>query len=138
MEPEGLVHVVHPVHLSVTCQCVELTLVPVLRTWSVSPAYAVGMDRVLYISQQHGKDPEHVPCHAYFVYRLDTVTEFPFAHAMVKGTLSMVPPQARPSQPTSFRAITCRTISYGAVAGFGTAVRKLMTLGLLYLYCALY
>lgn len=74
----------------------------------------------------------------HFVYRLDTVTEFPFAHAIVKGLLSIVPPQARPTQPTSFRATTCSTISYGAVAGFGTAVRKLMTLVLMYLYWALY
>lgn len=74
----------------------------------------------------------------YVVHRLDAMAEFPFAHPSVKGLLSMVPPQARPTQPTSFRAATWRTISYGIVAGFGTAVRKAMTLGLLYLYCALY
>lgn len=74
----------------------------------------------------------------HFVHRLDTVTEFPFAHAIVKGLLSMVPPQAMPSQPTSFLAITWRTMSYGVEAGFGTAVRMLITSGLLYLYIALY
>lgn len=84
------------------------------------------------------RGPEDTIWKTHCVHRLDTVAEFPFAHCSVKGLFSMVPPQARPTQPTSFRAATCRTISYGTVAGFGTAVRKAMTLGLLYLYCALY
>lgn len=84
------------------------------------------------------RGPEDGVWKTHVVHRLDAMAEFPFAHPSVKGLLSMVPPQARPTQPTSFRAATCRTISYGTVAGFGTAVRNAMTLGLLYLYCALY
>lgn len=32
VDPEELVHEVHPLHFNVTSQCVELTLVPVFRT----------------------------------------------------------------------------------------------------------
>lgn len=32
VDPEEVFQEVHPVHFTVTCQCVALTLVPVLRT----------------------------------------------------------------------------------------------------------
>lgn len=42
-----VVNCVQPVHLAVTCQCVPLLLVPVLRSCTEAPVYTAGAVRVL-------------------------------------------------------------------------------------------
>jgi hypothetical protein len=51
---------------------------------------------------------------AYWAYLDDTTTFGDEAHATVKGFSCILPPHARPAQPTSIGATTWRTVSKAA------------------------
>jgi hypothetical protein len=100
--PLELVNVVHPLHLAVTCQCVAFVCVPVLSIVYEAPVYGDGVTCPL---------EKHVSCtkplsslvkkKTYVANRDDTIALFPLAQETAKGLLTIVPPQAKPAQPTS-------------------------------------
>ena len=124
-DPELPVQVVQPAHLAVNCQWLPFTLFPVLRRVYVAPVYATG---VLWPLREGVRlESLDFEVETYVAHRDETVAFCPLGYATVSGFLTMLPPQARPIQPSWLGTTACITALYGPDGALlGSAKRKTM------------